>query len=72
MGFGRYLKQVGKNIKGMRIQRGLTQQDVSSQSGLSYRHYQNIEAGKVNVTLETLFRLSMLFRTSVQELILDD
>jgi transcriptional regulator with XRE-family HTH domain len=69
--FSQYLRQVGRNIKAARAKNGMKQMDVSLQSGLSYRHYQSIEAGKVNVTLETLFRLAKLYKVEVQELLCD-
>jgi transcriptional regulator with XRE-family HTH domain len=71
MAFSRFLRQLGKNIKAARARSGLKQVDVSAASGLLYRHYQNIEAGRVNVTVETLFRLSKLYKTSVAELVRD-
>lgn len=71
MKFQNYLQQVGRNIKAARVRRGFKQTDVEDEIGLTYRHYQSIEAGKVNVTLETLFRLSKLFHVSVEELLKD-
>ena len=64
-----YLKLVGKNIKAARLQQGLRQIDVEEKIGLEYRHYQRIEAGKINLTLESLYRLSRLFRIEVEELV---
>ena len=55
-----YIKQIGRNVQAARHQSGLKQIDVET-TGLTYRHYQNIEAGRVNVTVSTLFRLSKLF-----------
>ncbi len=69
--FSQYLRQVGRNLKAARAKSGMKQVDVSLFSGLSYRHYQSIEAGKVNVTLETLFRLSRLYKVDVQDLVKD-
>jgi transcriptional regulator with XRE-family HTH domain len=69
--FSTYLRQIGRNIKGARQKRGLRQSDVETAAGLSYRHYQNIEAGKVNVTIETLFRLSKLYKVHVEDLVKD-
>ena len=69
--FDSYLQQVGRNLKAARIRRGLKQTDIEEKIGLTYRHYQSIEAGKVNVTLETLYRLSKLFRVPVEELLKD-
>jgi transcriptional regulator with XRE-family HTH domain len=67
--FDNYLRQIGKNIKAARVKAGLAQIEVHERSGITYRHYQNIEAGKVNVSLETLFRLAKLYKTTVKELV---
>lgn len=69
MNFENYLRQIGQNIRAARTSRGLKQVDVQEGSGLTYRHYQNIEAGRVNVTVETLFRLALLFKVPVEELV---
>lgn len=69
MRFEIYLRLVGAKIKAARLKRGLRQIEVHESCGLSYRHYQNIEAGKVNVTLGTVFRLASLYGTSPDELL---
>jgi transcriptional regulator with XRE-family HTH domain len=66
-----HLRQLGKNIKAARVECGLKQVEVYEGCGLTYRHYQNIEAGKVNVTVDTLIRLSNLFKVSIQDLFED-
>ncbi len=69
MKFDDYLKTIGLNIKAVRAARGKRQVDVSEGTGLAYRHYQNIEAGRVNITFETIFRLSSYFKIPVDMLI---
>ncbi len=64
-----YLKRVGKNIRTARLRSGLRQIDVNEQIGLTYRHYQNIEAGRVNLTVATLCRLATLFKASISDLV---
>jgi transcriptional regulator with XRE-family HTH domain len=71
MKFDTYLRQVGRNLKAARTRRGLKQIDVHEESGITYRHYQNIEAGKVNLTIETLFRLACLFDVGIEDLVKD-
>ena len=71
MKFESYLRQVGRNIRTVRTRTGLKQIDVHVGSGLTYRHYQNIEAGKVNITIETLFRLATFFSIRVEELVME-
>jgi transcriptional regulator with XRE-family HTH domain len=65
------LGQLGRNIRAARIRCGLKQVEVQEGSGITYRHYQNIEAGRVNVTVETLCRLAKLFNMPLEELVRD-
>ena len=50
------------------MRRGYRQQDVEELIGLTYRHYQSIEAGKINVKVGTLRDLAKLYKTTVSEL----
>jgi DNA-binding XRE family transcriptional regulator len=63
-----YRKEVGQNLRAARKSAGLKQSQVEEVSGVGYRHYQDIETGKVNVTLDTLCRLAVAFRTNVAKL----
>ena len=63
-----YLKDVGKNLREARRRAGLRQKEVEARSGIAYRHYQDIEAGKVNIRIATLCRLASAFGTSVTTL----
>ncbi len=67
MTFGTYLRHVGLNIKAARVKAELRQADVEEKTGINYRYYQRIEAGKVNLTLETLYRLAKAFKTNIEE-----
>lgn len=64
-----YLKCLGSNIKNARIRAGLRQVDVNSKADVTYRHYQNIEAGKINVTIATLRRLAGVLNVSICDLV---
>ena len=63
------LRQVGRNLRDARANVKLRQTDIHEQAGLSYRHYQNIEAGRINVTVGTLLRLSKLFGKTLKDLV---
>jgi transcriptional regulator with XRE-family HTH domain len=63
-----FLKEVGSNLRVARKEAGLRQVEVETKSGVAYRHYQDIEAGKVNVSLDTLCRLANAFNTTVANL----
>lgn len=63
-----YKKKVGDNIRAARKKRELTQEDMQKY-GFNWRHYQEIEAGRINITIETLARLSKIFKVEVSELV---
>jgi transcriptional regulator with XRE-family HTH domain len=63
-----FLKEVGHNLREARKHAGLRQVEMETLCGVTYRHYQNIEAGRVNVTLQTLWRLASALGTSVADL----
>ena len=69
MRFKSLLHQIGLNIRAVRLRCGLRQIDVEEKAGLTYRHYQSIEGGKVNVTVATLYRLAQLFKVDISELV---
>lgn len=58
------LKQISKNIKKTRINKGLTQENMSDH-GFNYRHYQKIESGSYSMNLYTLYRLSQIFKVKI-------
>jgi len=56
---------VGQNLRAARKAVPLTQLETEGKSGVAYRHYQDIETGKVNVSLNTLIALAKAFGTTV-------
>jgi transcriptional regulator with XRE-family HTH domain len=48
---------LGQRIRELRVAKGLTQWEMAER-GLSYKYYQRIEAGKVNLTLNSLEKLA--------------
>lgn len=51
-------KPLGKRLSTIRKMRGLTQSGLATRAGVDYRHYQDIEAGKVNTSFKTLDNLA--------------
>lgn len=49
---------IGARIKGLRRERGLTQEDVAERTGLSVNYLSRIERGLENPTLDTLLGLT--------------
>jgi transcriptional regulator with XRE-family HTH domain len=67
MTFVKFLTAISKNIKIIRKDRGLTQEDMA-RFGFNIRHYQDIESGKINLTLQTLYRIAKALKVTVADL----
>jgi DNA-binding XRE family transcriptional regulator len=52
----------------MRLKAGLNQEDVEN-FGVSWKHYQKIEAGTTNTTLKVLYKLAKAFKCSSKDLL---
>jgi transcriptional regulator with XRE-family HTH domain len=64
----RLLKLVGKRIRQLRIERGLTQEQMT-RFGLDYKYYQRIEYGDRNLSLRTLHKIAKAFDIPITELL---
>jgi transcriptional regulator with XRE-family HTH domain len=49
-------KAIGENVRRVRHRKGLTLEQAASRMEGDFRHFQRIEAGKVNLTLATMLR----------------
>ena len=58
----RLLRSIAANVRRHRARLGLTQEALSEATGLASRYLQDIEAGRKNVTVDTLVRLSRALR----------
>lgn len=65
----RLLRSIAANVRKLRARLGLTQEELGEATGLSYRYLQDIEAGRKNVTVDTLTRLARALRTRPSELL---
>ncbi|WP_432544740.1 helix-turn-helix domain-containing protein [Kineococcus sp. SYSU DK002] len=50
--------QVGRWLRGLRVQAGLTQDQLSERTGVSQRYISELERGKTDVTLSRVFLLA--------------
>jgi len=62
--FDSFLRQLGANIRRARWIAGQTQEEVAAQ-GLTYRYFQEMERGRRNPTMRTMFTLARILGTSV-------
>jgi transcriptional regulator with XRE-family HTH domain len=54
----RVLRELAHCIRDARVRAKLTQEQVAAHAGIGYKRYQELERGKVNMTVRTLVRIS--------------
>lgn len=67
--FEDYAQQVGAAIQRLRKAKALTQEDVAYEAEVSIRHYQQLESGRMNPTLRTLFRVAHVLKMPVHKVL---
>lgn len=61
-----------KNLREIRLKKGMTQVQAAKELNITRQTYYNYETGKRQADYETLLRLGELFGVSVESLIKDD
>ena len=61
-------QKLGKNLKRIRTEKGISQGDIVKASGIDKAMISNIENGKTNPTLATIAKLAKAIGVSVGEL----
>jgi transcriptional regulator with XRE-family HTH domain len=65
----RAIQRFGKQLQRLRINRGLTQEQLAVQAGLARIYVTKLELGQHDPSLSTLVRLAKVLRSSVTELL---
>jgi transcriptional regulator with XRE-family HTH domain len=65
-------KLVGRNFARLRREKGLTQEDVEARSGFSQQYLSDLERGRRNPTVITLYELSVALGVSHVDLVRPD
>lgn len=60
--------KLGKNLKRIRTEKGITQGDIVRTLGVSRSFVSNIENGKTNPTLATIAKLAKALGVNIEEL----
>ena len=60
---------LGQRLKLLRSEKNMTQRDMAELLGKTGRHYQDMEAGKINVPSLTLIKLADFFHVSLDYLV---
>ena len=61
-------KKLAKRLRQLRESKGLSQEDLAFESQLGRSYYWRVEQGLINLTLETLVRLSNTLDVELAEL----
>jgi transcriptional regulator with XRE-family HTH domain len=63
---------VGRNVLRIRLEKDLTQEQLAERSGLSQQYLSDLERGKRNPTIVTLFELAQALAVSHIDLVVPD
>ena len=69
MDLAAFRRRVGANVKRARWAAGLTQEEAAARRGVDFRHYQEIEAGRVDPKLSMLYSLAVGLGATVAALV---
>jgi transcriptional regulator with XRE-family HTH domain len=62
-------KLVGRNVKRVRLEKGLTQEQLAELSGFSQQYLSGLEQGRRNPTIVSLYELATALGVSHMELV---
>jgi transcriptional regulator with XRE-family HTH domain len=62
-------KLVGRNVKRIRQDRGLTQEELAERSGFSQQYISGLERGRRNPTIVSIYELATALGVSHMELV---
>ncbi len=62
-----FIKSISQKIKTIRLKKGLRQNEIAFRCNFDKSSYNNIEAGKRNITLTTLYKIASALNVSVKD-----
>ncbi len=65
-------KQVTDKIRKLRVEKGISQDNVAFELGISHSSYSKIERGETDPNLSRLFELARIFGVGITEFFIDD
>ncbi len=63
---------VGRNLKYIRYQTNLSQEDFYEHYNLNPKYYSMIERGEINIRVDTIDKLAKTLKIPLQELLIDE
>ena len=62
------LEKLGKTLKNIRIEKGLTQEALTEKVGIHPTYVGKLESGKNNVSIKMLFKISRALNTKLYDI----
>ena len=62
-------KLVGRNVRAVRQARGMTQEQLAEKSGFAQQYISDLERGRRNPTVVTLYELALALKSTPIELL---
>ena len=66
MGIRKIQNELGRKLKALRLDKGLTQEQLAFEVDISRDHLSNIELGKHPVNIKTLYKLAQFFEVDMK------
>ena len=66
MGIKKIQNELGRKLKSLRIDKGLTQEQLAFEVDISRDHLSNIKLGKHPVNIKTLYKLAQFFEVDMK------
>jgi len=66
MGLKKIQNEIGRRLKSLRIDRGLTQEELAFEVNISRDHLSNIENGKFSINIKTLYKIAKFFDVDIK------
>ena len=66
MGIRKIQNELGRKLKTLRLDKGLTQEQLAFEVDISRDHLSNIELGKHPVNIKTLYKLAQFFEVDMK------
>lgn len=64
-----FLELIGKNIREIRVRKGLSQAEVANRCGKERQSYQRVESGTINATIWYLEHIAQALEVELKELV---
>lgn len=64
-------ERIARNLQSLRLEKGLTQDQVAATSGISQTFFSQVETGKRNVSVDTLQSIADVLGVDIVDLLTD-